>query len=95
MYREAKDLGWLRGEWRVDSDEYPWVQLPWVRDRTHIEGIVQRAVRQIYFRPHYLRQFATMAIVNVNTTLARYAMQEARKALMNLVRPGAKRSGSL
>lgn len=95
VYREAKDLGWLRGEWRVDSDEYPWVQLPWVRDRTHIEGIVQRAVRQIYFRPHYLRQFATMAIVNVNTTLARYAMQEARKAVMNLVRPGAKRSGSL
>jgi hypothetical protein len=52
-----------------------------VRDRAELEAIVHRAVRRIYCRPYYVGQFARMAISGANLTLARYALQEARKTL--------------
>jgi radical SAM superfamily enzyme YgiQ (UPF0313 family) len=94
-YRIAKDEGMLRGEWTLGSDEYPWIQLPWVRDRAHLESVLQKAVRKIYFRPYYVAQFGKMILGGMNATLARYAFQEFRKTVRNALRPGAKRSGSV
>jgi len=94
-YQEAKEKGMLRGDWSIDSEEYPWVQLPWVRDRAHMESIVQKAVRRVYYRPYYVRKFAAMVLANANVTLARYAFQELRKTALNLVRPGRARIGSV
>ena len=94
-YDEARKGGMLRGEWGVESEAYPWVQLPWVRDRAHLEGIVQKAIRKVYYRPYYVWQFGRMVLAGANVTLARYAVQELRKNLVNLIRPGKRRGGSV
>jgi len=94
-YQEAKDAGMLRGEWGVAEDEYPWVQLPWVRDREHMRSIVQKAVRKIYYRPHYVKEFGLMVIGNANVTLARYAFQELRKSVRSVLGVGRERIGSV
>ena len=94
-YREAQELGWLRGEWRVDSDEYPWVQLPWAESRADIEKLIQQAMRRVYYRPYYAWQFGKMILMGMNLTLARYAWQEIRKNLAFALRRKRVRSGSV
>jgi len=94
-YRDAKERGWLRGEWSVSSDEYPWVELPWVETRRDLEKFIQRAMRRVYYRPYYLWQFGKMILMGANLTLARYTWQEAKKNLAFLVRRRAARPGSV
>ena len=94
-YQEAKDAGLLRGDWSVHSDEYPWVQLPWVESRHELEKVVQSAVRRVYYRPYYVWQFGKMVLAGLNLTLARYAWQEMRKTPGFLVRGKRVRSGSV
>lgn len=91
VYREAKESGMLRGEWSVHSDEYPWVKLPWAETRRDLERCVHKAVRRIYYRPYYIRQFGKMILAGANMTLARYALQETRKTVLHAIRP--RRSG--
>jgi radical SAM superfamily enzyme YgiQ (UPF0313 family) len=94
-YQEARDLGWLRGDWSVESDEYPWVQLPWAQTRGDLEGCIQRAMRRVYYRPYYVWQFGKMVLAGANVTLARYALQELRKNLAFMARGKRVRSGSV
>jgi radical SAM superfamily enzyme YgiQ (UPF0313 family) len=94
-YREAKELGLLRGDWSVHSDDYPWVQLPWAESREALEKHVQRAVRRVYYRPYYVWQFGKMVLLGMNWTLARYAWQEMRKTLRFLTGRKRVRSGSV
>lgn len=94
-YREAKEEGMLRGEWRIDADEYPWVQLPWAESREALEEHVNRVVRRVYYRPYYAWQFGKMVLAGMNLTLARYAAQEARKTLPFGKRVAFQRSGSV
>jgi radical SAM superfamily enzyme YgiQ (UPF0313 family) len=95
VYQEAKEAGTLQGDWSVHSDEYPWVKLPWTITRRDLERCLHRAVRRVYYRPYYVRQFGAMVLAGANATLARYALQETRKTLANLVglrppgRPGS------
>ncbi len=80
-YRQAKDEGLLRGEWHPDADQMPWVQLPWVGSLAELKGILKRAVRRIYYRPHYLCAFGGEIVRNANWKLAGYAWQELRRTM--------------
>ncbi len=96
VYREAEEAGTLRGEWSVESDEYPWVKLPWVETRRDLEQCVHKAVRRIYYRPYYVWQFGKMILAGANMTLARYGLQETRKTIFHAIRPRrAERPGSV
>ena len=96
VYREAQDAGTLMGEWSVESDAYPWVKLPWTETRADLEQYVQKAMRRVYYRPYYIYSFAKMVFGGANTTLARYALQEAGKTLRYLLhRAKAERAGSV
>jgi len=94
-YQEANELGQLRGEWSVESDDYPWVQLPWVDSREKLDRFVQKAMRRVYYRPYYVWQFGKMVLGGLNVTLARYAWQEVRKNLAFMLRKKRVRSGSV
>lgn len=83
VYQEAKSAGTLQGDWDVRSGEYPWVKLPWTATRGDLERCVRHAVRRVYLRPYYVGQFGAMILRSANTTLARYALQEARKAVLH------------
>ncbi len=79
-YEEAKAEGTLVGDWRPDSDEVPWVRLPWTRSRADLEHWVRVAQRRLYFRPYYAFRFGLHILKQANWTMARYAWQEAKKA---------------
>ena len=85
-YREAKEAGTLMGDWSVESDAYPWVKLPWTKTRDDLEKYVQKGMRRVYYRPYYIYSFTKMVLGGANTTLARYAFQEAGKTLGYLLR---------
>jgi len=81
-YLEAKQAGMLVGEWHPDAGGYPWVRLPWVKTRADLDAVVKKAVRRIYYRPHYVRAFGGEILRNANWMLAKYALQEMRKTLL-------------
>ncbi|MBW1988994.1 MAG: B12-binding domain-containing radical SAM protein [Deltaproteobacteria bacterium] len=81
VYEQARAEGTLMGGWAPGAP-MPWVRLPWVRDKKILDDLCASAVRRIYFSPHYTAAFALMAARSANTTLVRYALQEARKVLL-------------
>ncbi len=76
VYHEAKADGTLVGEWSPDMPEYPWVRLPWVRQREDLEAARTWAMNRVFFRPHYVRQFGSMIARGMNRQLAGYLAQE-------------------
>lgn len=81
VYEEAKAEGNLIGDWSVDGAFTPWVKLPWTDTLSDLDRETQRVINKVYFRPHYFFSFAGEILKNANGLLARYALQEAGKAL--------------
>ncbi len=81
-FHEAREAGMLVGEWHPDAGDFPWVRLPWVRSRADLDAVVKRALRRIYYRPHYALAFGGEILRNANWTLARYALQELKRTLL-------------
>ena len=80
-YEQAEAEGTLMGNWSATTGEVPWVKLPWTESRAGLERWVRVAQRRLYFRPYYVCQFTKQIVANANVTMARYAWQEAKKAL--------------
>jgi len=81
VYKEAKANGTLVGDWSPEMTEYPWVQLPWVRQREDLELARTWAMNKVFFRPFYMKQFGQMIVRARNALLAKYMMQETRLAI--------------
>jgi anaerobic magnesium-protoporphyrin IX monomethyl ester cyclase len=81
VYHEAIAAGTLVGEWSPHMPEYPWVRLPWIRRRDDLERARAWAMNRVFFRPHYMGQFATMITRGMNAHLGRYLVQETKLAL--------------
>jgi radical SAM superfamily enzyme YgiQ (UPF0313 family) len=82
VYREAKEAASLEGDWHPDAESYPWVRLPWTRSKKELDAVVKKAMRRIYYRPHYVVAFGREIVSNANWNLARYAIQELRRTLV-------------
>ncbi len=82
VYHEARADGTLVGDWSPDMQEYPWVRLPWVRERADLERARAWAMNRVFFRPFYASQFVSMIVRARNRTLAQYMAQETKLALM-------------
>lgn len=80
-YIVAKEEGSLVGEWSPEADEFPWVRLPWAREKLVLDETVKKMMRKIYFRPYYVASFGKDVTLNMNFLLLRYALQEARKVI--------------
>jgi radical SAM superfamily enzyme YgiQ (UPF0313 family) len=81
-YHEAKEQGMLRGDWHPDAEDFPWVQLPWVKSKEELQAVVKKAMRRIYYRPHYVMAMGGEILRNANVTLAQYAFQELRRTML-------------
>ena len=79
---EAVADGILEGRWHPDAEQMPWVRLDWTREPRDLESLVKKAVRRIYYRPHYVRVFGGEIIRSANWNLARYAWQELRRTIL-------------
>ncbi|MBZ0252883.1 MAG: B12-binding domain-containing radical SAM protein [Candidatus Methylomirabilis sp.] len=79
VYRDALAEGTLAQDWTVGMKEFPWIRLPWARERRVLEDAVRRAQRRIYFRPHYAWSLGSRALRDVNALMVRYAFQEFAK----------------
>jgi radical SAM superfamily enzyme YgiQ (UPF0313 family) len=75
-YNIALASGDLVGRWDPDSDQLPWVRLPWARDRKVLDDLCRAVKRKVYFRPHYAATFAGQILRHANWKLAHYAYQE-------------------
>ena len=82
VYHEAKANGTLVGDWAPDMTEYPWVRLPWVRERADLERARTWATNRVFFRPFYAAQFVKMIAQARNRTLAAYMAQETKLAIL-------------
>ena len=69
------------GDWHPDADQMPWVRLPWAPEKKILDDLCRKAMRKVYFTPHYATSFAREIVRNANWRLARYALQEFRRAL--------------
>ena len=85
VYLEAKDNGSLEGDWSVKNQNIPWVKLPWVRNREELEGLLTQAVRKIYFRPFYFKEYCIDMIRDLNPIMIRYALQEMGHCISQLI----------
>ena len=81
VYHEAKADGSLVGDWSPNMPEYPWVKLPWVRNREELEQARSWAMNRVFFRPFYAWQFVSMIASARNRKLAEYMAQETRLSL--------------
>ncbi len=81
VYEEARAEKTLMGDWTVGGGYTPWVRLPWIYSLAELEKITRKVINRVYYRPHYLWQFAGDILGNGNLPLARYALQEARKSM--------------
>ena len=80
-YQIAQDSGDLVGEWDPDSDQLPWVRLPWAPDRTILDDLCRQVKRKVYFRPYYAAAFTGQILRHANWKLAHYASQEFLRTL--------------
>ncbi len=80
-YQIAEASGDLVGQWDPDSDQLPWVRLPWAPDRKILDDLCRRVKRRVYFRPYYAASFAGQILRHANWTLAHYAFQEFLRTL--------------
>ena len=81
-YQQAQSAGLLVGDWHPDADTFPWVRLPWVQSKAELDALLKKAMRRIYYRPHYALAFGGSILRSANWTLGRYALQELRKTLL-------------
>lgn len=81
-FHEAKDAGMLVGDWHPDAEGFPWVKLPWVQSKDDLDRVVKKALRRVYYRPHYVLAFGSEILRNANWMLAKYALQELRRTLL-------------
>ena len=81
VYDQAKRDGSLVGDWSADSTTAPWIRLPWTKSRNDLLAAKRAMLRHIYFRPHYVREYAKRIVGGANWTMARYAAQELGRAL--------------
>ena len=82
VYKEAREAGTLVGDWSPHMSEYPWVKLPWVREREDLEKARSWAMNRVFFRPFYAKQFVSMIVRARNKQLARYLAQETKLAIL-------------
>jgi radical SAM superfamily enzyme YgiQ (UPF0313 family) len=80
-YEVAAQSGNLVGDWNPDSQQMPWVRLPWAPEKKILDDLCLKMMRRIYFTPHYAGSFAARILRNANWTLAKYAVQESRKVV--------------
>ncbi|MBC8450649.1 radical SAM protein [bacterium] len=81
VYQEAKDAGWLEGDWDPRTGYVPWAKLPWMETRADLDRVARRARQKVYFRLYYATVFTREIVRNFNLPLALYAKQEAAKTL--------------
>jgi radical SAM superfamily enzyme YgiQ (UPF0313 family) len=81
VYEEARAENTLMGDWTINSAFTPWIKLPWIDSLADLEKETQRVINKIYLRPRYVLLFAGEVLKNANGMLARYAAQEAIKAV--------------
>ena len=86
VYEQARAENTLVGDWSVHGAFIPWIKLPWTETLSDLEKATQRVVNQVYLRPHYFVQFLGEVLKNANGPLAKYAFQEAGKAVGGLFR---------
>lgn len=77
----AEQSGDLVGRWHPDEQEMPWVRFSWAPERGILEELCKKALRRVYYTPHYMASFAGQILRSANWTLARYAVQESVKVL--------------
>jgi radical SAM superfamily enzyme YgiQ (UPF0313 family) len=80
-YEIGRASGDLVGDWEPDAVEYPWIRLPWAREKQVLEQLCRRVRRQVYFTPHYAGSFALQILRHANWKLASYALQETFRTL--------------
>lgn len=85
VYLEARAAGTLVNDWHPDLP-MPWVRLPWTRDRRDLETLAARLMRRIYLSPWAIATLGSLVLRGANLTLARYALQEAKKLWVQVVR---------
>ncbi len=78
----ARDTGALVGEWGPDSMDIPWVRLPWAEDKKVLDDVCKKAIKRIYFTPHYAASLGLRMVRGANWPLLAYALQESRKVLL-------------
>lgn len=80
-YEIAASSGDLVGDWDPDSDQMPWVRLPWAPERKILDDLCRKAMRKVYFTPYYAFAFTSQILRHANWKLAQYAFQEFRRTL--------------
>jgi anaerobic magnesium-protoporphyrin IX monomethyl ester cyclase len=81
VYEEAKAENRLIGDWSVNRSFTPWIKLPWTDSVADLDRETQRVINKVYLRPYYFKLFAGEILRNANGMLAKYAVQEAIKAV--------------
>ena len=76
VYEQAKAEDTLIGDWDAKNPYVPWVKLPWTKSRSELEEYIKRARLKLYFRKYYIYNFSTIIFKDLNTTMAKYALQE-------------------
>ncbi len=80
-YEIAESSGDLVGDWDPDSEQMPWVRLPWAPERKILDDLCQQLKRKVYFTPYYTAAFGSQILRQANWKLAQYAFQEFRRTL--------------
>lgn len=80
-YETAASSGALVGDWDPDSEQMPWVRLPWAPDRKILDDLCRQVKRKVYFTPYYATAFAGQILRHANWKLAQYAGQEFLRTL--------------
>jgi len=83
VYMQAKEKGMLVNDWTSRSEAIPWVKLQWMKDKCDVEHLLRRIYRSIYLRPRYIWQFGSLALLEGNMLIARYALQQFAKTIRN------------
>jgi len=80
-YKTAVEDNTLVNEWETDTEEFPWIRLPWAQEKKVLDDLCRKLMRKVYFTPYYSYAFGSSIIRNANWTLAKYAFQEAKKVI--------------
>ncbi|MCM8786786.1 MAG: B12-binding domain-containing radical SAM protein [Candidatus Omnitrophica bacterium] len=76
VYEEAKATKSLMGDWSLEYKFTPWVKLAWTRSYEDLKKALKWVKKKVYLRPYYVYNFSKEIAQNLNTTLAKYAIQE-------------------
>ena len=84
----AKSYGTLMGDWSIKNNYVSWIKLPWMNSKEDLLKYLHLAGRKIYLSPYYICLYAGMILRDLNSTMGRYAWQEAVRCGEKLFKTG-------